>query len=334
MPKCGSSSLQAYLSSDHFKAVSKSNKLAYAVINEMGYLIIGDELCLKAKQLPFQYLTSASGANISKFSDDIKKSLIKKIQSLEAYFDTLIFSNEGWGQNPHHFYSQNLFDHPSLNVTFLAYVRPQVEWLNSAWWQWGAWTDAPLRKWIRVNRMKARWYDTISKWSEKDWVRKIDIRIFNDDIVGDICSYLKIVDNSQPVYLNYGLPEIVLRIFQRNRVLRPGPHDSMVDFILREHLDLSNNLGTPWVLRENIVKSLVDYYVEDNKSLSGLLSFAQQETMLNDTRWWSHLQYPATAKSSNVMKSMRHKDLEPLLVSALNAIVALDAKLRNQKIQG
>jgi hypothetical protein len=329
MSKCGSSSLQNYLSSSEFYEVAKLNRIGYAVIDSSGNLLLGSPLIKKASESNFGYITSCSGTDISAFDKTTKKNLLRGIASLKIDYDTLILSNEGWGSNPSHFLNDVFLSNKAFKITILAFVRPQIEWLNSAWWQWGAWTETPFRRWIKSNIPKAMWFKLLSEWKNKKWVRNVEIKLLSSDIVEDFNTFLGLPhkSNLSPKKINVSLPEVILRLYQRNRNLRPGPHASEIDFILSKHITLDGN-QTPWVIPHSLAKFLLEHYYRDNENLLTLLSSEQKREMQSNNLWWSVDCYLTRLVKPANKTQLKGHDLEPLLVSALEAIVRLNNELK------
>jgi len=332
MPKCGTSSLQNFLSSSEFYETAKLNRIGYAAIDLNGDLLMGTQLIKKASESDFGYITSCSATDISAFDKTTQKNLLRSIASLKDGYDTLIFSNEGWGINPSHFLNNVFLSSKELRVTILGFVRPQIEWLNSAWWQWGAWTTSPFRRWININKSKAKWYELFSEWKKKKWVENIEIKLLTPDIVADLNTFLglHLDSNRYREKLNKGLPEPILRLYQRNRHLRPGPHNSRIDFILSNHICFDNNTST-WIMPSDFSKALIEYFRDDNKNLLSVLPSDQQNRMKIDDLWWSSEAYLTRTIRPLRARNLKAVELEPILIRALEAIVRLNDELKTNK---
>lgn len=325
MGKCGSSALQTYLCSEEFSAVV-SGRCAYVALHQDGSLLWGDSLSACVATSVFGYCSSHTGSAISELDSKQRKNVVAQLKALGEQYDTLILSNEGWGPNPEHFIVDCLFSDPAFDVSVLAYVRPQVEWMNSAWWQWGAWTKAPMPRWVNNNRPKAQWYALIQQWNVKPWVNQVDIRLLDGDVVQDFMAYLGYTVPASS-RTNQSLSASVLRLFQHNRQLRPGPHDSAIEFAMARHLSLEAGKN-PWVLKYPQVEQLIEFYRQDNEQLVDILPTEQSKKMLRDPRWWQAETYAARNVSPPSVKKLNVHDLEQLSVAALEAIVRLDGEVR------
>lgn len=328
MPKCGSSALQSYLSSAAFgQAVGR--RAAYVALHGDGNIFHGDDLIDRATASVHGYWTSHAGKAIAELGPASRARVRAELRALSQHRETIIISNEGWGPHPHQFGEEGLFAelaNDGFEIVVLAYVRPQVEWMNSAWWQWGAWTAAPLPRWVNRNRPKAQWFELLQEWQGKSWVKKVDARLLNGDVVQDLMGYLGYLIPGG-MRANQSLPGVVLRLFQRNRQLRPGPHDSAIEFALARQLPMRDG-KSPWVIGPKLAEQLVDFYREDNEKLLGLLSAEQGRAMRADTRWWVIDPYSQRTVSRPLGQELNREDLESLAVAALEAVYRLDGETR------
>lgn len=325
MPKCGSSALQSYLSSADIEHVTKG-RCIYVALNDDGRLLSGMPLIRRAQTVPHGYVSSVRADVINAFSAQQKTKIRESLIRLGKDREWIILSCEAWGPNPQQFFEDSVFADPNLEVHLLAYVRPQIEWMNSAWWQWGAWTSLNPRRWIMRERKKALWHTLLQAWADKPWVKSLSVRLLDGDIIQDCMSHLGYQVSDQAL-INRSLPEIVLRLFQRHRHLRPDPHASAIDFALNRHLHL-NTKDTPWIIGPIIAKELVDFFREDNEQLALLLSPQQRERMISDPRWWQSERRRKGILDDAFVKSLNVDDLERLAVAAVKAIESLDAEVR------
>lgn len=328
MGKCGSSALQNFLSSKQFIDIAKG-KCTYAAIHKDGNVLHGHKLIKSAKESPFGHVSSHNFQVIKQASNDDKRRIKQSLKKLGKQYDTIILSNEGWGPSPDKFNSENIFllDR-DVDVEVVIYIRPQVEWFNSAWWQWGAWSGLDLDTWVDKNLKKSLWCDTIDKWADKTWVKKVHVRLMPSNIVED---FMGLMDLPTPniTRSNQSLPEYLLRFFQKNRSLRPGPHSSAIEFILARHLSLPPQ-KTPWILDTKMVDMLINYHLENNNKLKKYFTndSDQLNRFISDDRWWSAAAYLNKEISPITDNNIPPQDLEQMLLSAIESIVKLDHQVR------
>lgn len=328
MPKCGSSALQTYLSGPALQR-DTGGRCTYVALHAQGKLLAGPDLMAYARASAYGYCSSHAASVISQYSASQKRSLRSQLQELGKQYETLIFSCEGWGPNAHRFARGCLFADKAFDVTVVGYVRPQMEWLNSAWWQWGAWGELSLGKWIERNRVKALWHTVMQAWAAQPWVRQAQTRLLNGEVVQDFMSSLGYHIPAQP-RANQSLPATVLRLFQRNRRLRPGVHDSAIEFVLARQLKMEGG-STPWVLRQRMVSELLPFYRKDNERLLETLPAEQRQKMQGDARWWDAAHYLQRPVGRPVAGQIDAAALEKLTVAALEAVHRLDAQVRQME---
>jgi hypothetical protein len=328
MPKCASSALQTYLSTQAFSKDTQ-NRCAYIALHADGKIVWGEDLFFNAAASPYGYCASHDGSSLSAYTETQKRDAQALIRRLTQEFDTVVLSCESWGGSPETFSDDCLFADIDIDVRVVAYIRPQVEWMNSAWWQWGAWSDVPLLQWVEKNRAKAKWSRVLHEWRSKAWVQHVDLRILDEDIVQDFASYLGAYSASVQALANQGLPDVILRLFQRNRGLRQNAHSSAIEFILSRQMHFAQSyMPTPWVLRPKLIAQLLAYYSDDNARLLQCLSEDQKNKMASNSLWWSPVGYQGKHLHKATDKKLELEELEKLTVDALQVIDRLDARVR------
>jgi hypothetical protein len=325
MPKCGSSALQTFLSSEAFLSFG-ADGVGYAALESDGQIKSGEELVNAAEISQFDYSASTEVEVFAKFDNDRELAAARGLISLLSEKDVVVLSCEGWGMRPQFFSDNCLFSRLGCDVDIVLYTRPQIEWLNTAWWQWGAWADVPFDFWVEHTKHEILWDVLADKWTDKPWVNSVYVRVLSGDIVSDFMSLLG-YSGIKGVNANKSLSNSILRLFQRNRSLRKGPHDSKIDFALARNLDVITG-KVPFVIERHLVSRLVDYYRESNERLASMLSDEQRQVMLNDNRWWSGGSYDNRKVCNPGPEVMSMSELEDLAVAALKAIVRLDAENR------
>lgn len=274
--KCGSSALQTALTAAPVIENQAGARLSYAVIRS-GELFIGSEVQVGG----LGYASSNNTEMLNRLSDATLARMGQRLRETDA--DKVVLSCEGW------FTASTLFRErllPALGIApqVLAYVRPQIDYLNAAWWQWGAWQDGhPFDDWLYGRIKLAQWARTLMGWKE---FAPVIVRPLPKDVVTD---FFGIMGFESPVagkaVVNRGLPEAVLRLYQRNRLLRPSSHASQMDFVLSQSLNLPG--GTPWVITQDTAAWAIEKARQDNLRLLSLLDDETRVAMEADLRWWS-----------------------------------------------
>jgi len=256
------------------------------------------------------------------------RELSDELRLISGGADRILLSNEGWINERRIFEQSGLLGRLGLNVTVVAYVRPPVEWLNSAWWQWGAWSGIPLDEWLGHHLAKVRWYELISSWIGQANVEKVIVRLLTSDVVNDFCDVIQ-VPRLPSTRSNRGLPGTVLRLYQRHRELRPSPHDSAGDFVFAKHLGHLPDDPTPWVMGPYRIRRVLEATAESNKRLLELLDDDARKSMESDARWWDEVAYAEKKKSSEGQIELTTRQLEKIAVAALSSIRELENENRD-----
>jgi hypothetical protein len=326
MGKCGSSALQTAFCMHPVSSSIDGSLVKYVAIQPNGSVVTGRQLTSAAAQRPLGYLSSAKAKDLKELSSKSIENIAQALENIVQPGDRLLLSKEGWCNELNVFKESNLLLHLNISCLVVAYVRPPVEWINSAWWQWGAWTGLPFEKWLKRNLVKVKWYDTLHPWLEINGVKKLVVRLMPKDIISDFCELadIKLLPSERS---NTSLPASVLRLFQRHSFLRPGPHDSAIDFILSRHL---KGIGgsPPWVLRPEHIELIIQETIESNNKLLCLLDSESRVAMQTDSRWWDARAYSDKLVEPTVINHMPPEALEDLAAQALQAIVKLDAENR------
>jgi hypothetical protein len=219
-----------------------------------GRLLYGRKLPRTTRLLEHGY-SSAPGVaepnQVRLFFDAIKKN-----RRLRA--ESVIVSHESWIQDAQLITSQTAeFE----QVDALAFVRPPIPWLNSAYWQWGHWSGFNFPKWSNV---PGKWNmsDHLGTWAEQLdghlTVRPAGKDVFeglNDFVSAKPEAQLKPIDKGT----NQSSPRTLLRVLFRNRHLRSSAHDSSIEFVLSRWCDFSG-LAPAWAVTPNALSRLAKRY--------------------------------------------------------------------------
>lgn len=283
--KCGSSALQQALALSDITRQS-GGRVAYAVISAKHGVLHGDKLRKIASRSLRGLLSSVNPKTMAGLGPAFMERIATGIEAPLAAADCVILSCEGWLQHAGRLSQLGFFD--ALGARFSAFVavRPQVGWMNSGWWQWGAWTGQDPERWIAGQIPRVQWHRAISDWQALAGCAGVDAIVLPQDIrqaFADLYGF-RFETAEEAGAINAGLPAEVLRLYQRQRVLRPGPDDSAMDFVLARH-----GLGTaatPWVLEPDQIAAIIEGCRADNDRLLQALPPAQAERMAAERAWW------------------------------------------------
>lgn len=323
MPKCGSSALQTALSAR--PDLPGDPAARYAVLHASGNVFSGAQMAGRVAGAASGYSVSARAAQLDELGSIQFARIALQLEQLSRDA-RLVLSNEGWGNEYAAFSRERYLERLGITAEVVLYVRPQVGWCNSAWWQWGAWNEPQFNRWLRRQIERIQWGEVAAQWSRVPGVSHVRVRLLPQNIVADFCQTIGVAPVAE-VKANASLPGAVLRLFQRHKQLRGGPHDSAIEFAIGRHLRLADS-PTPWVLRGEHVALVLDSCRQGNLALLEYLDEPQREQMRLDAAWWEADHY-----SSRKIESWRPLPPDPLesdrlAAAALQALFELDGRYR------
>jgi len=338
--KCGSSALQQALSQ---KPVLKSKNIKYKnvkyiSIDRHGHLYVGEKLRKKSANSVSEYSVSCHTQDIAKLSKESFATLRKRLINISNNNNTLIvMSCEAWAQQINIFEKHSILKKLRMNAKAICYVRNPVEWINSAWWQWGAWSENDLDTFIEhtlVNNVE-KWYENIIAWKQLLGDENVTVKILPKDIVSDFYNFIDIdTTKYEENRNNTSLPGEILRFYQKHRELRRSPHDFSMDFILSSSMNLETGYSkTPWVLSPAKIEEIIERTKDSNKKLMEILDTESREICENNKKWWDATAFSHKEELLESYKEqpLNTKDLDKLLFESLKSIKRLS--LENKKLK-
>lgn len=283
--KTGSSALQSYLSLNQLPCSRGGESFVYCSAERSGRVIYGDALRVEAESSALKYCASAPDLARSSAVDDISLALDRIFEA----GGTPVLSQEDWGQRGSEFISSCFLERINCTAHVIAYVRPQVDWFNSAWWQWYAWDPkfkCPSDVVDNWGFKFMSWAWQLSSWKLNPRVKEVIVTPSPVDIVGDFFSKLDI--DGVPIESPYGRnnTSLTLPLIQliKNLPIERRPHDAEVDIRLSRALDLPG--GTPWSIEPGLVVRIISECFSDNIDLLRFMSPDSKVKMCSDPRWW------------------------------------------------
>ena len=292
--KTGSSSIQRYLS----KYDLTGTDIVYCALDEQGGLITGEALRAQARRSVAGYVSSAA---LSPSGDPV--SAIKRIRNQG---NIPLLSQEDWSRT-----GEPLSYLRDLELRIIAFVRPQIEWFNAAWWQWLRWEDVGspsdiLREW---SPYYLQWAAQLDLWKQSPLVSECTVRLHTQDVVSDFLSILGCPDIKSIERINQSLSPTILKLYEAAPTIRRG-NETEIDFLLSSVV--ADKRKAPWVLSRDSAQRIIDATFESNLALRRYISPDQRYSMDTDQRWWSADAY-----------ADRHcETLEPITTDELLTIVS------------
>ena len=325
MEKCGSSALQTALSHNPTVDSAIYGTLQYCQLNKKGSIAPVYKYGHLLPNISHGYFVSSPAENFS--LDD------RRLQESRATIERLsrrggvILSHENWARTLPFFEQAGLLETLGLNAHVVAYVRPPVEWINSAWWQWGAWAGREFNDWLHEMIAATQWSRILSPWQHTRCVASLSVRLSGSDVIADFCE-LVAAPALQPMRRNIGLPGEILRFMQNHPQFRNGPHDATNDHLFANRLRAFQGSPSPWVLNREQMQVIVDETRASNLALLSLLDQASKAAMHDDPRWWKVEAFDNRRVEDPNPVSLNAGDLDKLAVAALQAVVEMHNEAR------
>jgi hypothetical protein len=229
-----------------------------------------------------------------------------------------VLSSESYLAEYATFQQSGLLARLGLQVSVLAYVRPPVEYVNAAWWQWGAWSGSSLEHFVEMTTRQTRWADQLVGWREVPGVHTVEARLLPGNVLEDL--HAPTAPERGPD--NYGLSNDLLRAFQTAGDIRQE-HSPEIDFAVRRWSG-DGRTSVPWVLGYRAVQEILDATRDDAESLTSFMREDDAERLRADARWWSAACY----SERSVSPGWRNADTSELLSTVRllsRALLAADA---------
>jgi hypothetical protein len=301
--KCGSSSIQTYLTKNPTPESLGNPNLQYSCLLKNG--IIGPKGILhRSKSSVVGYVNSADISELQFMNAVTRNAIPQFVNEGEVGH---IFSCEGWlrslSYRKNTQFLLNLLNSPSSKnvVEMYAFVRPPVKWINSAWWQWGAWTKGiNFDTWLQNAIRGSSWYNFLSGYFQEECLDCVRIMPMIGNVVEQFCESINIkYTKSQYSQSNVSMPMEAICLMWKHRRHRPAPHFAKDEFLLARALASSNSMyeSTPWVLKPEHIEKIISSTKDVNLQLLGLMSESDRSKVLADPSWWD----PSFYENRNVV---------------------------------
>ena len=274
-PKCGSSALQTFLTSNPRLETRDGTQVEY-------WKVAHDEN-FNVTFLPVSETKPTRGLSYqvsSHFGRRLESECLHKI--FESFFvknsknqkKLFVFSHEGWAQELQTAKLANCnCIHRNFKIQIYLNVRPQVNLLIPTYLQWALWTENPT-----LQKTFTNYLTKISDWEVQAenalqlGADKILVR-YTPEIVADFCEIIDVNHASVKMPLtkkvNKSLPLEAIILLLRNRDLRPGPHHAHIDFLLEDLIDLGDIPITPISIKieNDLIEEITEHFKANNIKL-------------------------------------------------------------------
>lgn len=279
--KCASSTLQSYLS--NFPILSTDRPIGgvvrYVAANKLGTILHGSNLTQALTGNPYGYLSSADNVLSDKAAF---LAAMAGIASVCGPDDTVVLSCENWSilgfVTPQ---VEDIINSSPVPVDVFMLTRPPVDWVNAAWWQWGAWSEKnasdSLNSLEKINFLKS-----LDQWRKIGKVERVAV---HDVSQGPLETFLSFVGASElaPVWgkrLNAASDFDVLRHLIRNKDHYSRTiHNPATEFRLNA-LILGSRVHLPFIVSRPMAREMIARDRADNEALITLMQ--QRGALLSD----------------------------------------------------
>lgn len=288
-PKCGSSALQTALTmTPDFQSVSGQRFRYTTAVDMFGKLrpVTGHRAAVLGQGSPYGY---SSWPNLGPTTS--KESLFRCLETVfrdgQQRGFIPVLSSEGWISHAATF-SKFLSHMGYPRVDVVAYLRPPVEWLNAAYWQWGIWNLPTLDLWMQRGRLPYSFGTDLEAWSHIPGVR-LQVGRSRPDVVN---RFQATYDVSLPKVAarNSALPPSMVGVLLRNPALRPTAHDASIEFIFQRWCPPVPGRRL-WAIRARHVHAMRPVVDENFAALQRCLSEEQFEDLKQEPRWLQEKPY-------------------------------------------
>lgn len=284
-PKCGSSVLQAALSAAPRLEAADGARLAYTAAQDpLAPALPGRRVARAARRAVHGYVHwPGCGPQVT---EACWFAALDRQWPQPSGAVVPVLSNEGWIDKAAGFarHLPHWFD-GTRRIDLLAAVRPPLEWLNAAWWQWGVWTGADFDAWLDGRMMPYRLGSALAEWQALPGVRLSVIT--EPDVLAGAETRLGVTLPRPAMDRNSALPPAGVGFLLRNRRFRPTPHDSRTEFVLQRWCRWPDTWAArPWALRpEHVLRLRAPLRAEVDR-LFALLPGPQAEAALAARPGW------------------------------------------------
>lgn len=324
-PKCGSSALQTALSLQPALVDGAGRRHVYLAPPETdpeAPVLTGRKLTVAAGRGSRGYVNWPAAPGVeTRSAQGYWRHLDATLGKARASDTVPIMSNEGWIAQAAAF-SQALPGRLEGMVA-AAFVRPPVDWLNAAYWQWGVWSGISIDQWIAGAGKRYRPGRWLADWAALPGLRLV-VRPSGGDVVASFAEAfdLDLVARSRA---NTAAPPALIGLMLRHRRFRPDPHMPAVEFIFGRWCRVAQTgADRLWAIRPHHLEQIAAATRADVDLLLTSVLSAEAEALSADPAWCNPL--TETARTALRMRRLDHPEGLAALHRALcDGLVACSA---------
>ena len=289
MPKAGSSALQTALSRTPDMTTGSGQRLRYSALYQGGgrqKILFGKQVVTAGARSAYGYATWPNlrpGAATETVFDNLRK--VMEMGQREGFVP--IASCEGWISHPELF-AEHLARWGNPPVEIVAFLRPPVDWMNAAYWQWGVWNVPTLDAWMKRSNLPYTFGLDLERWAQ---IPNLRLRLGNarPDVLGKFAGFYG-VDLPDTASSNSSSPPALIGFLLRNRQFRATGHAAATEFIIQRWCP-PVAARKPWAVRPRQIRDLRETVEVNREALRRIASAPQLQDILADPRWTSEKPY-------------------------------------------
>jgi hypothetical protein len=282
-PKCGSTALQNALSMTPDLVNSQGQRLRYTAwrqVGKVGTALYGRHVIQAAQASAYGYVSwpnfrpDEPAAAVFAGLDQVRRRGL-------ARGHIPVVSCEGWISRAEAFAPHLArWGHPAVEV--VAFLRPVVEWNNSAFWQWGIWNVPSLDSWLTRGNLRYSFGRDLEAWSKIPNVR-VRFAWAQPDAVAQFAQWYG-VDLEPALTRNTSSSPPLVGVLMRHRRLRPSGHDAATEFVVQRWCPPVEGRRL-WAVMARHVHQLRPVTQENRNALRRIASDDAMRAVCDDPRW-------------------------------------------------
>ncbi len=321
-PKCGSSALQTALTAapDHKDSAGQRYRyVGTGTVEGRIYPLYGGVVRRLGRSSEFGYSCwpnlRASNLPLSGHADPVWDALQRVMQNASQQGHVPMLSNEGWIGAAAAFGTHFLAE-PGRRADVVAFVRPPLDWVNAAYWQWGVWTGYGFRDWLRLSKMRYALGAQLAQWAALDAVT-LHVGPSGQDVVAGFGQRFGLNLTAGQAVNSAASPAFIGLQLRHRRFRRDG-HDSAVEFVLQRWCG-RYTARKPWAILPDDIADLQAESAADVGALLAVCAPGDAQALLQDPRWLSAEPYHRMAPPAGLEDREGLAELHRALLDGVRA---------------
>lgn len=295
--KCGSSSIQYFLSQNKNLKNNSGEAIDYICIIPPGEVITQPEIFETTQKMVQNFRNSNFASKPYTLSKELRKNITNSMRKKISKKKNILLSSEGWLRG---ICNSNNFDtllgffneKISYDIEILAVVRSPASWLNSAWWQWGVWNSKykSFDDWLETAIPSTFWFKFLLDYQNNPLIKKIKIVSLEENLTDLLIKFLDLKENNNynSDFTNFSLDKYFYKALLSIEKYKLNDQKRRRVFFLFDQLLKSYKYRskTPWVLNRNHINRILEKTEAANLKLLNLVNNKTRTLIINNSEWW------------------------------------------------